>query len=140
MFGFLDKETARTAYLLFERAQDTERRYAGLPIKELAERVNVEFSKDMRHISHDQVTLHYEDLRDFSFALIFMLDKPLLTIQAGGPYRGIMLQHASNRWHIDLEKPISAPLGRKAKKLAEVFEKQFGVPNLRRVMAARVRR
>lgn len=137
VFGFLDKETARIAYLLFDRAQDIERRYGGLPIKELTERVTADFSEGMRYVSYDQVAVSYEDLRDFSFAFIFMLDKPVLTIQAGGLYRGVMLQRSSDRWHISADKPLSAPLGRKAKKLVDIFEQQFGVRNLRKMMEER---
>jgi hypothetical protein len=139
MLGLFDKETPRTAHLLFERAQEAQRRYGSMPLRELADRVRAAFPEGMHQASHDQVTVHYDDFPDFSFAFIYMLDEPTLTILAGGPFRGFMLQHASNRWHVAVDSPMGTPLGRKAKRLAEVFEQQLGVKNLRRIAAERVR-
>lgn len=132
MFDLLGGETSRIANRLFERAQEAEIRYGKLDISNLKRLILIEFSEKMRYFSHDQVNIYYDGLEDFSFSFIFMLESSTLTIQAGGIYRGFMLQRAANRWHVAVDEPLGGPLGHKAERLAAIFEKRFGIRNLKR--------
>lgn len=129
MFRFLDRETPRVASLLFKRAQEAERRYIALDMIDLSARIMREFPKESNWISDSQVSFQYEDLPNFSFDILDMIDNRTLTILAGGPYHGFMLQRVSNSWHVSVRKPLGGPLGRRATRLANIFEEQFGVAN-----------
>ena len=133
MFGFADKETPETARLIFLRSQEIGRRLMPLDMAEIAVIVKRDFAPDKHFVSHDSVHLSYEELPDFGFSIMNMLDRNALTIFGGGKYDGFMLQRdaSGDRLHIDVEKPISRPLGPKAVKLANFFQKNYGATNPR---------
>lgn len=136
MFGFADKETPETARLLFLRSQEIGRRLLPLPMNEIATIVKRDFAPDRRSVSHDEVHLTYDDLADFSFGITNMMRENTLTIFGGGRYDGFMVQRdlSGDRLNVDVKKPISRPLGPRAKKLAGFFQRNYGATNPRETM------
>ena len=136
MFGFADKETPETARLIFIRSQEIGRRFLGLPFEEAGELVKRNFKPEHCYVSSDQIGITYDDLPDFSFEIMNMMRDNTLTIFGGGKYDGFMLQRdtSGDRLNIDVKQPISRPLGPKAKKLADFFQKNYGATNPRETM------
>lgn len=136
MFGFADKETPETARLVFLRSQEIGRRLMPLPMTEIAQIVRRDFAQDRHFTSHDEVQLIYDDLPDFSFSLTNWIGETTLTVFGGGQYDGFMLQRDASgyRLNIDVKKPISRPLGPKAKKLSDFFQNNYGATNPRKTM------
>jgi len=73
VFRFLDKKTQAVAQLLFERAQEVDRRYLSLSLTESVTQVTSEFLPHLRFVTHDQAGFRYEDLPEFSFTIMWML-------------------------------------------------------------------
>lgn len=136
MFGFADKETPETARLIFIRSQEIARRFLELSFEEAGELVKRNFTPEHCYVSFDQIGITYDDLPDFSFNIINMMQDNTLTIFGGGKYDGFMLQRdgSGDRLNIDVKKPISRSLGPKAKKLADFFQKNYGATNPRETM------
>ena len=130
MFEFLDRRTPEVARLLYGRANDAAREYVGLAFDELSKRVAADFPNPMHWVSGDQVTFHFEDLPDFSFMVIYMLNEPVLSIQAGGRFWGFMLQRSGDVWSTDVRKPLCDPMGPQAKRLAFCLQRQYGIENV----------
>jgi hypothetical protein len=133
MFGFADRDTPETARLIFLRSQEIGRRFLGLPLEEAGELVKRNFTPEHCYVSSDQIGFIYADLPDFSFAINAWLSDSTLTIYGGGKYDGFLLQRdaAGDRLNINVEKPLSRPLGPKAKRLADFFQKQYGATDPR---------
>lgn len=128
MFGFVDKETPETARLIFLRSQEIGRRFLGLPFDEAGELIKRNFTSDHCYVTSDHIGVTYVDLPDFSFSMNGWLGDNTLTIYGGGKYDGFLLQRdaAGDRLNISVEKPPFRPLGPKAKRLAGVFQTQYG--------------
>ncbi|HAV49731.1 MULTISPECIES: hypothetical protein [unclassified Brevundimonas] len=133
MFGFADKETPETARLIFLRSQEIGRRFLDLPFDEAGELVKRNFAPEHCYVTYNHIGMTYAELPDFSFNIMDMVGSNSLTIFGGGKYDGFMLQRdaSGDRLHIDVEKPISRPLGPKAVKLATFFQKNYGATNPR---------
>ena len=136
MFGFSDIETPETARLIFIRSQEIGRRLMPLAMDEIATIVKRDFAPDRHFVSYDEVHLTYDDLPDFSFGIRSIARDNTLTIFGGGKYDGFMLQRdaGGDRLNIDVKKPISRPLGPRAKRLADFFQKNYGATNPRETM------
>lgn len=104
-----------------------------LELDEIATIVKRDFAPDRHFVSHDEVHLTYDDLPDFSFGIMNMMRENTLTIFGGGKYDGFMLQRdaSGDRLNINVQKPRSRPLGPKAKRLADFFQKQYGATDPR---------
>jgi hypothetical protein len=137
MFGFADNETPETARLIFLRSQEIGRRFLSLPFEEAGELVSRNFAPEHCHVSRDEIGITYADLPDFSFTLNCWVGDSTLTVYGGGKFDGFLLQRdaAGDRLNIDVEKPTSRPLGPKAKKLADFFQKNYGATNPRETVA-----
>jgi len=132
MFSFIDRETPEVARRLFLRTQEAGRRYLRRSFPEIRTLVEADFPTERRFTSYDEVSFKYPDLPDFSFTIMVMLDGATLSVFGGGRYDGFMLQRpAHDAWHIDVTKPISRPLGRRAKKLSEALKHHYGATSPR---------
>lgn len=134
MFALFDGRTPETARRLFERAEEVDRKYLQLPHAMLADQVAADIPENMRFISHDEVSFHFPDFPEFSFTIMEVLKKPLFSVFGGERYAGFMLQRSDDGWFTSIQKPIAYPVGSRAKRLAEVFERQHGVRNLTKIM------
>jgi hypothetical protein len=129
MFGFLDKVTPATARRLFDRAKKVEARYLDVPMATAMERLTADIPEGRRFVD----SFGYEDLPDFSFAIMDLGKDPVLTIFGTGPFSGFMLQRLSSGegWTVDVSKPAAFPIGPKAHRLAASFQRQYGRSNLK---------
>jgi hypothetical protein len=133
VLGILDNRTAKTARVLHARATEAAERYLGLSSEDLERRVAADFPASRYWKLGDTVAFHYEELFDFSF-MIFRPDNDTLSIQAGGPFSGFMLQHTGGRLWISLNKPLRGHFGAKAKPLAKCLEDKFGIKDPRAII------
>lgn len=137
MFSLFDKATPDTARRLWDRGREFDQRYVRLPMPEMARQISHDFPPNMRFVSNREISACFGDLPEFSFTVLMVLDKPLLSIFGGQQYSGFMLQRSSDAedWLTSLRKPISRPFGRRAKRLAEELERQFGIRNIEKRLA-----
>lgn len=133
MFGFKDKETRGLARVVFQRSQEIASSYLSLPFHVAGELVARSFPSEHCHISSDHIGITYPELPYFTFAINCFLDQSSLTIFGGGNYDGFLLQRdaAGHRLTAGVTKPFARPMGRKARRSAEIFQSEYGATNPR---------
>lgn len=137
MFGLGDKDTPEVARLLFLRAREVARVYLPLTFEELKPRLKEDFS-DEQHWAHDQSAgFVYPDLPNFSFEINMFIEDNTLSVFGGDRFAGFMLQRgpSGDNLRIDVKAPLSRPLGSKAARLGDIFQKQYGATNPRATVA-----
>jgi len=138
MFGFLDTKTPALAERLYARATRDRDRYLKLTLAEAAELIRNDNPEMDHFVGHDQIAYVYPDLPDFSFSIISFLGPLTLSIDSAGLYSGMLMQFTADQSdaNVSIQKPIRAPIGPKAKRLANHLELTFGVRNLNRALGS----